>query len=378
MPTPPIRRRTAPHVAFYISGHGFGHAVRQIEVINALGARRPDVQVSIRTSVPRRLFELTLRQPAAITYLEADTGAVQLDSLRLDEEATVRRAWAFHQTLAARATDEARWLDAAGVDVVVGDIPALPFLAAAWAGRPAMAVGSFTWDWIYEGYPDRLAASPRLLPTLREAYGRATLALRLPLSGDFGVFPRVEAVPLIARQARHAPAEVRERLGLPADRPLVLASFGRYLPPQLDWAALTRLGPYLVVTTDVPGSAADPVPDGVVRVGEADLYGRGLRYEDLVAAVDVVVTKPGYGIVSECIANGTAMLYTARGRFREYAVLVEALPRYLRAEFISPEDLVAGRWREHLERVLAQPAPPDRPGTDGAEVVAARLLDWLE
>ena len=48
-------------------------------------------------------------------------------------------------------------------------------------------------------------------------------------------------------------------------------------------------------------------------VNEGDLYDRGFRYEDLVAAVDVVLTKPGYGIVSECVANDTALLYTSRG-----------------------------------------------------------------
>ena len=37
-------------VAFYISGHGFGHASRQIELINALGTRRPDLSIVVRTS----------------------------------------------------------------------------------------------------------------------------------------------------------------------------------------------------------------------------------------------------------------------------------------------------------------------------------------
>ena len=30
-------------VVFYISGHGFGHASRSVEVINALAARRPEL-----------------------------------------------------------------------------------------------------------------------------------------------------------------------------------------------------------------------------------------------------------------------------------------------------------------------------------------------
>ena len=71
------------------------------------------------------------------------------------------------------------------------------------------------------------------------------------------------------------------------------------------------------------------VPHGVHVVAEEHLYGAGLRYEDLVHAVDVVLTKPGYGIIADCVANGTAMLYTSRGRFVEYDVMVErdaALP----------------------------------------------------
>ena len=52
------------------------------------------------------------------------------------------------------------------------------------------------------------------------------------------------------------------------------------------------------------------------------LYAHGLRYEDVVGAVDVVITKPGYGIISECVANDTALLYTSRGHFVEYDVLV--------------------------------------------------------
>jgi L-arabinokinase len=108
-------------------------------------------------------------------------------------------------------------------------------------------------------------------------------------------------------------------------------------------------------------------------VPERRLYDAGLRYEDLVRAVDVVVTKPGYGIIAECIANETAILYTLRGRFAEYDVLVREMPRFLRCAFIDHEALFAGCWREHLLRLLSAPPAPERPATDGAEVLA-RLM----
>ena len=100
---------------------------------------------------------------------------------------------------------------------------------------------------------------------------------------------------------------------------------------------------------------------------------RGLRYEDLVAAVDVVATKPGYGIISECIANETAILYTSRGHFVEYDVLVAAMPKYLRCGFIDHDDLFAGRWRNALDRLMASTQPPERPATNGAEVIAEMI-----
>jgi L-arabinokinase len=98
-----------------------------------------------------------------------------------------------------------------------------------------------------------------------------------------------------------------------------------------------------------------------------------LRYEDLVRAADVVVTKPGYGIISEAIANETALLYTSRGNFPEYEVLVREMPRYLKARFIEQDDLLGGNWGPDLEKLLTQAEPPERPALDGAEVAADEI-----
>ena len=379
-------------IAFYVSGHGFGHASRDIEVINALHVARPGIPLLVRTSAPRWIFDLTLRAPVEWMPLEADTGVVQIDSLRLDIPETLRRADAFHGALAERAAAEARLLRECGARLVVGDIPPLAFAAARAARLPSVALGNFTWDWIYGAYPEA-AAWPRLLPALREAYSAAGLALRLPLNGGFEPFARIADVPFIARRSTRTPSDVRARFGLPADRPLVLASFGGYGLRDIDLAALANVqGWRVVLTSNVrarrreadPAAALPPaappevMPPNVQHVDERDIYAAGYRYEDIVAAVDAVATKPGYGIIAECIANDTAILYTSRGRFVEYDVLVDEMPRYVRCAFISNDDLLAGRWQEPLDALLAQPAPPGRPRVDGAEVVAGRILELFE
>jgi hypothetical protein len=370
-------------LAWYVSGHGFGHASRDIEVLNELGRQRPDIGVIVRTSAPRWIFDLTLTRPIDWRPKESDTGIVQLDSLRLDAAETIRRAESFHANFEQEAEIEAAWLREEGATLVVGDIPPLAFAAANLAGIPAVALGNFTWDWIYSGYADQLSGPARLIPRIRDAYATAALALRLPMAGGFDTFSRVEDLPFIARRSRRKPSDVRRQLQLPEDRPLVLLSFGGYGLSQIDLARVSRLVGYtIVMTADVtasrrgdepPDLARMLMPPNIEQVDERALYSSGLRYEDLVAAVDIVVTKPGYGIIAECVANNTAILYTSRGHFVEYDVLVREMPRWLRTEFISNEDLLAGDWQEALDRLCAAPPPPERAATDGAE----RAVEWI-
>jgi hypothetical protein len=385
--------RSSAVLVFYVSGHGFGHASRDIEVLNALHRAGPDVRVVVRTSAPRWLFDLTLTAPVTWLPAECDTGIVQIDSLRLDARETVKRADAFTAALDDRASEERRVLRDVGATLVAGDIPPLAFAAAHAAGVPSIALGNFTWDWIYEGYPDEIAAHPRLVEGIHRAYAHAERALRLPLGGGFAAFPTVERVPFIARRSARTREEVREGFGLPAESALVLASFGGYGLRDIDLRALAGIRRYTIVTTanvqaarrgDDPtgaganeGAACLDLPASVRFIDERAVYAAGYRYEDLVRAVDVVATKPGYGIIAECIANGAAVLYTSRGRFAEYDVMVREMARYLRCGYISNADLYAGAWEPALEAILAQPEPPERPRVDGAEVVARMLLERM-
>ncbi len=70
-----------------------------------------------------------------------------------------------------RVAQEAAWLREAGARLVLGDIPPLAFAAAAEPGLPSVALGNFSWDWIY----GHLAAR---VPALAEAAARAARVVR--------------------------------------------------------------------------------------------------------------------------------------------------------------------------------------------------------
>lgn len=367
-------------VVFYVSGHGFGHASRVIEIINELGRRAPGVPIHVRTSANPWLFERTLLVPATLHRVEVDTGMVQLDSLRLDVGESLLRAQRFYDQFEARVVDEARALADVAARLVVADLPPLAFAAAARVGTTAAAVGNFTWDWIYEAYPEHRVLAPNVPALIRAAHGLAEVAWRLPMHGGFEGFRRVEDVPLVARHARQPPEDVRARLGLPAGRTLVLVSFGGY---GLDWRGARRLTSrrhHFVMTAGTDVAIADcrsQLGDQSTVVDERVMLALGVRYEDLVRAVDVVASKPGYGIIAECVANDRPLLYTDRGEFIEYHALVAHLPRWLRARYMTNEEVFSGQWDEAIDGVLARPAPPERPSTKGAAEVATRILDLL-
>lgn len=357
----------SPTVALAVTGHGFGHSVRCAEVARALLAR--GVRVRVRTDAPAWLF------PAQAERLPSpgwplDVGVAQHDGLELDIDETRRRWTAFANDFEARVETEATLLVEHGVDIVVGDIPPLAVAAAARAGLPGLALGNFGWDWIYSIWPDFQA----VVATVRAAYAQADLLLRLPLhatSDDaFPAFKAIDDVPLIARFATRDRGTVRGELGLRDDASVVLLSFGGFTAQGLDVRALGEWARFVFLLTPPLSTAtgAHDLPPNVVALPDTPV-----DYVSLLSACDAVVTKPGYGIAADCLANRVAMLYTDRGPFREFDVLAQALPALGRARYAPRDELLAGHLGPHLDALLESQAPWTTQPMHGADSVAERV-----
>jgi L-arabinokinase len=353
-------------VLFYVSGHGFGHAVRSAEVVRAL-LQRPGVRVRVRTDAPAWFF------PKAATRcaLPTDVGLAQRDSLEHDLDETVRRLRHYFTELPALAEREAAWAAREDVSVVVGDIPPLAFEVARRLGVPGIGIANFGWDEIYAGLPGRPAEIEWAIDAVAQAYSRADLLLRMPFHLPMAAFRRAEDIPLVARRTARTRAETRSGLGLAPERPLVLLSFGGYDLAGLDLRPLSGLRKYtFIITPRVPLPA---VPDNVVQLGREQQ-----EYADLVAASDVVVTKLGYGIVADCLANGARVLYTDRPGFAEYPFLAEAIQRLAPARHVPQAALRGLDLGPALETVLEMDRPRAEIRLDGAEVAAQRILGCLD
>ncbi len=348
-------------IAAYVSGHGFGHLVRLCEVLREVRALAPELPILVTGTVPEALVRREVPGPIELRAEACDAGLAQRDALEIDEPATVARCRAFDARWEAVAAREAELLRARATRLVLADVPALAFDAAARAGVPAVGLGNFSWDWIYAHLARRLPELAASAARAARAYRGAELMLELPFAGDLSVFPRREKVGFVARAPRVARAEVRRRLGL-SESLVALLSFGGVGLPALR-----------------PGRL-EPDPD--VRyvfpeeLTEGRLAALDLRYADVVGAVDVVVTKPGYGIVTDAIAGGARLVYTDRGDFPEYPIMVREMPAYLPCVHLRSEDVRAGRLRTAVHEVLELPAVR-RPDLGGAGRAARRVLELL-
>ena len=352
-----------PHVVFYVSSHGYGHAVRTAEVLRALRLLAPTVESEVRTEAPAWIFP----EGVSVVRRRLDVGVVQPDSFRVEPRQTLERYAALAKGEGSRIEAEAEDLRSEGVRVVVADVPSAAFPIAARAGVPSIGLANFCWDWIYAPYVRESPQHAPLLKHLRAQHAEADLLLRLPFHGDLSCFGRKLDIPLIARRSEADRTETRRRLGLPLEAPVLLLSFGGFRSSGVNVERLAKLREYAFVATTEDGAAA-PAPNVFLLPRD------GQPYVDLLAACDAVVTKPGYGIASDCLANDVPVLYTPRGRFREEPIIGQALERLGRAIRLPRAALRRCALRPFLERLLTLDQPWTELRLDGADVAAEQLL----
>lgn len=360
--------RAKYNIAYYITPHGFGHAVRSLEVIRTLMRRDAQIEVTIVSDLPQFLIEQNLEGPVTLRRRKLDIGLVQLDSLRFDLGATwqaLRRLYHERQSIIA---EERNFLLKNEIQLVVSDIPFLAFHAAGEGNIANLGLGNFTWDWIYQAYAAEDSRWRPLIEWIREGYSRCELFLRLPMHGDCSACPKVLDVPLIARKAKREPAVTREILGCAPDQQAYLIAFHAL---QLDRQALSRIEKIEHALFYYKHPTSYPLKNGRC------LDDFDVSYVDAVAAMDGVITKPGFGIVADCLAHGTPVIYADRGHFPEYDVLVDALHTHLNCLHLPSEDLYRGRWEACIRQLETQPRRRPEMRTDGAAVCSDLIRSAL-
>lgn len=355
----------APHLFVSLTPHGYGHAAMTAPLLSALRTRLPHARLTLQTSLPADWLRTRIDGPFAIVPDTSDFGACMVDAIRVDVAATVARYAALHADLNGVVAREAERLRRLRADLVISNISYVALAAAAEAGIPGIGVSCFSWSDILAGCAPGRTDVAAMVAEMNACYGRADLLLRATPGMDMAGLTNVRAIGPMAKCTASRRDALMSGLGAGQGASIGLIGFGGIgLPlPLADWA---RLDGWHWLASDPAGDRSDITP----------WQDTGLSFAELLASVDVVVTKPGYGTFTECAVNGTPVLTLGRPGWPETPYLMRWLEHHGRVVEVAAKELFSPRLAQQLQTLFSLPVKP-LPEPSGVAEAAEAVVSAL-
>ncbi|NCN09357.1 MAG: glycosyl transferase [Leptospira sp.] len=325
-------------ILYYVSSHGYGHISRSYEIIRKLISSSAIHSVTIASQ--RIDFIKEKSEKIYFRNIAIDVGVHQKDSLSLDVDLTLNKLEEFEKNKNALLEAEAKFAVQEDFDLIISDSASLPFVIGVEAKIPTIFIGNFTWDFIYSNFAKYNPNYSVISNIIKVEYSFATSAFLLPFTCPIDGFLEIEKVGLVGRKSLLSKKEARTKFKFKTDIKYFLFSFGAYGLKDIVWNWDCIPDDWVIVCSELAGFESEQI------LNIPHTY-----YPDLVKAVDFVVTKPGYGIISEAIFAETPIIYTDRGDFAEYPHLVKALEKSHLCSYISQTDLLRFDFKESIEKI---------------------------
>lgn len=246
-------------------------------------------------------------------------------------------------------------------DIVLSNIGFVPLEAARRLGIPAVALAPFHWGQIFEAYCGDMVGGASILERLNAIYSNCDMFIATAPHVPMPSCIPLRAVGPISSVSEQRRAALKAALGLPRERRLALIAMGGIggaLPiedwPEFHGWTFIHRGP------DTCGEHKNVVP------GESLPF----TFAELVASVDAVLTKPGYGTVTECACAGTPILYRSRDDWPETPHMMEWAARHVAVAELDNATFKSGQFQEKLQMLLQAPRLERARPTGIADVVA--------
>jgi hypothetical protein len=253
--------------------------------------------------------------------------------------------------------------------LVIADTPYLAIEAGFRAQIPTVALASFTWDIVLNEYCNATDNShQQLIQCIRESYAKAHIALRITPSPRIDAFSNIINIGSIASLTSPERDRLASALALAPNERTVLVGFGGIPLTSLPLEQIEQLRHYRFLFDG-------PVPPGYFRIYSTKTL--PFSFKTLLASVDVIMTKPGYGTIVEAVALQQPVVYVRRYNFVDEQPLVDYLHRYGRGIELSLDDFTQGRWEPALRKVVDLPMPVAPPPLTSGAVDAATILAKL-
>lgn len=375
-----------PHLLIDLSGHGFGHLSQTATVINRLGEMTDKFHLTLRSTLPESEVRARIRRPFDYIQHELDTGMVMIDALRVDRHRSFEWYQQHHQHQETWLAEEVALLKGLSPDLLFCNIPYISLAAAKQLKIPSLALCSLNWFDILKAYPPdesfgfslthqqsmsvsqtkREQQFNQILDFIRQAYTAADLFLLPEPSLPMRQFGNTRKIGPLAEKCQSKRDVLMTQLPDSIEK-LVLVGLGG-IPADF----CTRLWPAMDgVHYLVPGELAGD------RKDTHSYSAMGLGFVDLLASVDLVITKTGYGTLVEAVVHQKPVLCIERGDWPEEEVLFPWCRRTGYFESLTFDQFQQGEFKHVLGRLLNQHWEKEPIQATGAEQAADCILERL-
>lgn len=271
-------------VIFYLSNHGFGHAARNIPIIELLLEDGHDVIVKTGEAQGEFVRDSLKRYKSLeVISTSMDVGLIlKNSSFKIDEVALEKKVRGFMKTWPGLIRDEVKYLKQVSPHLVVCDIVPWVLCAAKKAGIKSVLISNFTWMEIYQEY-----LPEDIILAYKNCYQLVDKVLRYDLATPYFThfFRDAKSVSVCARAFD---GKEVQRIKAQFDKPIVFVSVGRSvdLEEEID---VSHLNYQFIVT------------EGIQLSGDNVLYlpKEVENTQDYIKASEMVITKAGFGTVAE-------------------------------------------------------------------------------
>jgi len=310
-----------------------------------------------------------LRMDFELEQKPVDVGVIQHHAVQEDRLSSIQhmRRWIEH--IDDHIMEETAWLESVQATQVLSDISPLAFPAAQALHIPSIGLATLDWHTIYSHWLD---GDDPVLHRLAKAYRACDLLLTPPMAMDMPVFPTQQKIPLIIAQAANKTNPFHDD---PRKKALIL--FGGCGNPPYDLRALANMSDWLFLAPGMGSTQIEAMaesPNSNIQTIHFDTH---LRPIDAMQWVDVVVCKPGYGVLSEAWATQTPITWLERPDFPEFPMLKKWLENTFPAAGMKRADFQRGDWQPTLESALQHPNRFPAGQLHGAAVAADIILSKI-
>lgn len=290
------------HLVADISGHGFGHLAQLSAVINQLALLPEKIKITVRSSLPEQIVRSKINPDFNYKIEELDKGMLMLDSISVDADKSYQWYEAFHQSYGHKVEKQAQELEQLNPDLLIADVPYLSLDAAHKSGINAIALCSLNWADIFYTYGKSYPQADAIYEQISTAYNHASSFLCPTPSMPMPAVQNTQSISPIAQRGTNR-REALLRTSKAADNThFVLLSLGG-----IDTELTDRVIP-------VMDNIHWIVPDNIAS-NRADVHQQArfeLPYIDILASVDMVVTKTGYGAMVEAVSHQIPLICISR------------------------------------------------------------------